>query len=150
MGNIIYNLCKPSPTRYNKRTCVWCQNNENLPFINVGILNTTKGASTDDNGNFEIGNLQPGYYNVQVTYIGFETNTNYELQVFNSKPTIVNFAMKETAQTLDEVVIKPKLFSRPKETPISIKSLVVTEIMRSPDGGRDISKVVQTLPAFEL
>jgi len=122
------------------------KNNENLPFVNIGILGTTNGTSTDDNGNFEIGNLKPGYYNVQVTYIGYETNTIYELQVFNSKPTIVNFAMIEMAQTLDEVVIKPKLFSRPKETPISIKSMGVAEIKRSPGGFGDISKVVQTMP----
>jgi len=122
------------------------KNNESLPFVNVSILDTTKGTSTDDKGSFEIGNLKPGYYNIQATYIGYETNTIYEIQVFNSKPTIVNFAMIELAQTLDEIVIKPKLFSRPKETPMSIKSLGVTEIMRSPGGGRDISRVVQTLP----
>ncbi len=122
------------------------KNNESLAFVNVVVLNTTKGSATDENGYYEIGGLEPGYYNVQVSYLGYETNTVYEVQVFNSKPAIVDFAMEEAAESLNEVVIRPNLFKRTKVTPLSVKSIGVTEIIRSPGGGRDISRVVQTLP----
>ena len=39
--------------------------NEPVPFANVVLQNTTIGATSDENGNYEIGNLKPGLYNLQ-------------------------------------------------------------------------------------
>src|SRR5688572_1561734 len=49
--------------------------NENqLPLkgASVYINNTTKGTTTDDNGDFQLGPFQPGQYEVVASYVGYE------------------------------------------------------------------------------
>ncbi len=121
-------------------------NNEGLPYVNVVIPETETGTSTDEEGNFVIDHLKPGFYNVRFSYLGYETRTVYEIQVFNSKPSVINVGLKPAPEALEQVVIQTGLFSKPKETPVSLRRLNATEIIRSPGGGRDISRVVQTLP----
>ncbi len=120
--------------------------NEPVPFANVLVLGTDKGTTTDIDGNYEITQLQPGLYNVRATYVGYNERTEYEVQVTNSKPAEVNLALEETAQQLDEVVVKASPFKKTEESPVSLRTIGVAEIQRNPGGNRDISRVVQTLP----
>ena len=46
---------------------------EPLPSVNVGIVGTSKGATTDSNGEFEVNGLKYGTYNIGATSIGYET-----------------------------------------------------------------------------
>lgn len=121
-------------------------NNEPISYANVGIKNTTLGTTTDENGLFEITNLQPGYYNIQISFVGYKAKNIYEIQVFNSKPSVINVGLKESTVKMAEVVATAPLFAKTEETPMCIRSLGVAEIQRSPGGGRDISRVIQTLP----
>src|ERR1700741_2368910 len=43
-----------------------------LKGASVYINNTTKGSSTNDNGEFEIGPLQPGRYEVVASFVGYD------------------------------------------------------------------------------
>ena len=45
-----------------------------LPLKNASVYinNTTKGSVTDDNGDFELGPLEPGRYEVIASYVGYE------------------------------------------------------------------------------
>ncbi|WP_246062545.1 TonB-dependent receptor [Mesohalobacter halotolerans] len=80
-------------------------NNEPLPFANVILKGEDKGTTTDAQGLFNIGNLQPGTYTVEFSYVGYETITIEDVEVIAGKVTEVNTAMGATAATLDEVVI---------------------------------------------
>ncbi len=80
-------------------------NNEPLPFANVILKGEDKGTTTDGDGLFNIGNLQPGTYTVEFSYVGYETITIESVKVEAGKVTEVNTAMGATAATLDEVVI---------------------------------------------
>ncbi|WP_049756633.1 TonB-dependent receptor [Chloroherpeton thalassium] len=121
-------------------------NNETLGFASVGILKTEKGALSDEDGNYKIEGLKHGLYNLQVSYVGYERKIIYEIRVFETKPTVVDFALKPNANEIDEVVVKPSLFEKSEETPLSSRSLGSMEIERAPGGGRDISRVVNVLP----
>ncbi len=121
-------------------------NNEPIMFANVTLDGTSKGATTDVEGNYEITDLEPGIYNVIVSYIGFKDQTAYEIEVTNSKPYIVDLAMEEQSEKFEEVVIKASPFNKSEESPVSLRSIGVSEISRNPGGGRDISKVIQSLP----
>lgn len=120
--------------------------NEEIPFANVIIQGTTVGASTDIDGNYKIENLATGLYNVEVSYLGYETSVEFEIQVQGNKPAQVDFALEENSSELEEVVIKAKPFSKTAESPVSLKTIGVSEIKRNPGGNRDISKVIQSLP----
>lgn len=121
-------------------------NNEPIMFANVALEGTTLGATTDLDGNYRIENLQPGLYNVQISYVGFNDQTIPEIEVTNSKPAIVDVPLIESSQDLEEVVIKASPFTKTEESPVSLRTIGVAEIQRKPGGSRDISKVVQTLP----
>ncbi|TXB63387.1 TonB-dependent receptor [Phaeodactylibacter luteus] len=121
-------------------------NNEPISFANVLVLGTDKGTTTDIDGNYEITGLEPRLYDVRVTYIGYTEATAYEIQVTNSKPAVVDFALEEAAQQLEEVVVRASPFKKTEESPVSLRTIGVAEIQRNPGGNRDISRVVQTLP----
>ncbi len=120
--------------------------NEAIPFANVAIQNSEKGAVTDLDGNYIIENLGPGLYNVQSTYIGYEAKTVFEVQVVNQKPTILNIALKATSTKLQTVEVTSEVFERNVESPISLQEIGSNEIQRNPGGNRDISKAIQVLP----
>jgi len=120
--------------------------NEPVPFANVFVLETTLGTTSDIDGNFEITGVEPGFYDVRVTYVGFEEQTQYEIQVTNAKPAFLTFRMAASATELEEVVVKAPPFKKTAESPVSLRTIGVAEIQRNPGGNRDISKVLQVLP----
>jgi len=121
-------------------------NNEPVMFANLQVVDTDKGATSDVDGYYEITGLEPGLYNLQATYVGFNEQTIFEIQVTNNKPAIVDFEMEETAEQLEEVVVKASPFKKTEESPVSLRTIGVAEIQRNPGGNRDISRVVQSLP----
>ncbi len=121
-------------------------NNEPVMFANILVTGTDKGTTTDVDGNYDITGLQPGLYNLRVTYVGYKEQTVYEIQVTNNKPAEVNIELEESAEILDEVVVKASPFKKTEESPVSLRTIGVAEIQRNPGGNRDISRVVQTLP----
>lgn len=121
-------------------------NNESLTFVNVYIQNTTIGTTTDENGNFEIGGLKPGLYNIVASFIGYKDKTIFEQEVFINRPTNILIQLEEADQELEEVVVKSNPFRKVEESPVSIRTIGVNEIQRYPGGNRDISKVIQSLP----
>lgn len=120
--------------------------NESIPFANVAIQNSDKGAVTDIDGNYNIGNLDPGLYNVQTTYVGYEAKTVFEVQVVNQNPTSLNIALKATSTKLQTVEVTSEVFERNVESPVSLQEIGTDEIQRNPGGNRDISKAIQVLP----
>ncbi|GAB4156061.1 MAG: TonB-dependent receptor [Winogradskyella sp.] len=70
-----------------------------LPGVNLVIKNTTKGASTDFDGNFTIAEV-PLNSILVVSYLGFITQ---EVKIVNANP--LNIVLQEDAQSLNEVVV---------------------------------------------
>jgi hypothetical protein len=120
--------------------------NQPVMFANVLVMNTDKGATSDENGFFEITGLTPGLYDVRASYVGYRDVTLYEIQVSTAKAAVVNFKMEEQSANLQQVVVKASPFKKTEESPLSLRTIGVAEIQRNPGGNRDISKVVQTLP----
>ncbi len=123
------------------------KNNEPLPFTNIIIeSDPQKGASSDTNGNFVISNVKPGYVRLVASSVGFRKYVSEDFLVTNSKTVFVDIGMDEAAVTLKAVDIKPSEFVRKEESPVSLQTLTIQEIERSPGSNRDISKVIQSLP----
>ena len=121
-------------------------NNEPIIFANIFVQNTNIGTNSDENGYYEISNLEPGIYGIEVSYIGYDNAIQLEIEVNPSRPTEVNFLLEESASQLKEVVVKASAFRKTEESPVSLRNIGVTEIKRRPGGNRDISQVVKSLP----
>ncbi len=119
------------------------------PILGASVFleGTDKGTQTDFDGNYRIENIIPGSYNLIVSYIGFETQTKFNV-IIRSKGTLPsNFVLKESTEALDEVVVSnANKISRPKETPLSTQSLSSVEIATYPGSNNDVVQVAQTLP----
>lgn len=122
------------------------KNNEPIPFANILIQPTGTGTTTDLEGNYEVTGLEPGIYNIEVSFLSFNTLTEYEIEVNSVRPTILNFQMEEQASDLQEVVVQASPFRKTEESPVSLRNIGVTEIRRNPGANRDISRVLQVLP----
>lgn len=78
---------------------------EPLPFANVLIKGSTKGATTDMEGLYSINNLEPGIYTVVFSFLGYETLEVPNVQVIANKVTEINTDLGSSAASLDEVII---------------------------------------------
>lgn len=80
-------------------------NGEPLPFANVLIQGTSKGATTDMEGLYSISNLKSGIYTVVFSFVGYEPREISNVEVIAGKITEINAELGASAASLDEVVI---------------------------------------------
>lgn len=78
---------------------------EPLPFANVLIKGTSKGATTDMEGLYSLTNLEEGTYTIAFSFLGYETLEVPNVEVVAGKITEVNTELGSSAASLDEVVI---------------------------------------------
>ena len=121
-------------------------NNEPVPFANIIIFETSIGSSSDLDGNFIFTGLQPGFVRLAVSAVGYEPTVTEDFQVTNAKTFFIDIPMKPKEFELQEVTIKASPFERKEESPVSLRTLQISEIEKNPGGNRDISRVIQILP----
>ena len=113
----------------------------------VYLEGTQQGATTDMEGNYTIKDVVPGSYNLIASYIGFRTQTKYNILVRSVGTPDYNFILEEDTEELEEVVVtNANKISRPKETPLSTQTLSAVEIATYPGSNNDVVRVAQTLP----
>ncbi len=91
-----------------------------IPLIgaNILVLETAdpKGATTDLEGYFKIEKVPLGRISLQVTYLGYEPAILSEIMVTSGKEVVLNVALAESIESLEEVVVVAKL---DKENPLN-------------------------------
>jgi iron complex outermembrane receptor protein len=78
------------------------QSGEALPAANIAISPINKLAVTDAEGQFSIGNLAEGTYNLKVSFVGFAT---YETSIDLNKNRFLIVELKEAALLKDQVIV---------------------------------------------
>ena len=121
-------------------------NNETLPNAIITLDDSIMTAISDIEGNYSFENLKSGTYTLTCKYLGFKTKVISEIIVTNAIPFIIDFALEEDINILSEVIIKAPIYTKTMESPVSLNTITVTEINRSPGSNRNISKVIQSLP----
>ena len=85
------------------------QTGESIVGANVLIENTSIGAATDLEGNFRIENVNPGNYNLIISYISYAKTTVQSVIVREGKVTEIKVALKPEAIQVDEVVVVDRI-----------------------------------------
>lgn len=118
------------------------------PLIGATIIleGTNLGAATNVEGRYTINNIPTKTYNVKASFVGFITETKFNVVVRSAGNIELNFELKENVSELDEVTVTPNPFEKLETTPLSIQNLSQEEIAAYPGGNNDIAKVVQSLP----
>ena len=110
-------------------------------------LNNSQGTFSEEDGTFQITNVVPGSYNLTASFVGFDSQTKFNIIIKSKGNRSFNFILIESSESLEEVVVSNKnTISRPKETPLSTQSLSAVEIATYPGGNNDVVQVAQTLP----
>lgn len=116
------------------------------PFSFVIIQGSSVNTTSNELGEFELNNLLPGLYNIEINALGFEKKIVYELETTISRPAYITVELEPLAFNLNEAEIITDQRQNPEESPISVRSIGANEIKRNPGGGRDISKALRSLP----
>ena len=120
------------------------QSNEPMPFVNVIVSGTSIGTATDIDGYFLVKGLKPGFVRVQASFIGYHSGISSEIEINNAKVAFVEIKMERRDAELEEVVVSASPFRKTEESPVSLKTIGIAEIEKSPGANRDISKVIQS------
>lgn len=118
--------------------------NEPMPFVNVIVSGTSIGAITDIDGNFQLKGLNPGFVRVQASFIGYHSALASEIEISNAKVAFVEIRMEKRDTEIEEVTVNASPFRKTEESPVSLKTIGIAEIEKSPGANRDISKVIQS------
>ncbi|HMB98994.1 MAG TPA: carboxypeptidase-like regulatory domain-containing protein, partial [Balneolaceae bacterium] len=78
---------------------------ESLPGVNVIIRGTTFGASTDIDGNYEIRNIRPGEYSVEISFVGFERLVFTGIRINEGEVTELNAEIEPVVLTSEDEII---------------------------------------------
>jgi outer membrane receptor for ferrienterochelin and colicin len=124
-------------------------NNEPLPFVNVVVSGTTIGAITDMDGNFTITGLNSGFVKIEASFIGYKKVVSSEIEVSAANINFVEIQLEQQSEQLQEVSVTASPFRKTEESPVSLRSIGIGEIEKSPGANRDISKVIQSFPGVQ-
>ena len=122
------------------------QTNEAIPFANVVLQGSSVGTTTDFDGNYELVDVPAGIQNIQVSFVGYEPKTVFEIEVTPARPAALNVVLKPASIAIEEAEVVGSRRPNVAEAPLSVRSLGTNEIKRNPGGGRDISRALRTLP----
>ncbi len=126
------------------------QTKEPLAGVNIIILDSDRGASTDLDGVFIIENLEPGAYRLEISYIGYITQKFTDIIVSSGKPTNLTISLSEQILETESITVTAGYFVESNMTQPSTVGLSREEIRRFPGGFEDIVRTVATLPGVAV
>ena len=112
-----------------------------LEGINIGTI-------TDSDGYFILNNIPFQSYNVEASFLGYQTTKQFNVIVKSAGNIPLIFELNELSEDLDEVIVSSNPFKTNSETPLSTQTFSVVEIETYPGGNNDITKVVQSMPGI--
>ncbi|MEE4287382.1 MAG: TonB-dependent receptor [Mariniphaga sp.] len=123
--------------------------NEPLPFVNVIVSGTSIGTITDMDGNFILTGLEPGFIRIEASFVGYRRAISSEVEVSVASTNTIEIQMEEQKEQIEEVTVTASPFRKTEESPVSLRSIGIGEIEKSPGANRDISKVIQSFPGVQ-
>jgi hypothetical protein len=116
--------------------------------VNVIDSNPLIGASTDLNGRFEIQDLQPGRYNLLISYVGYKSYSLSSVLVSSAEETLLFIELEEDRTQLQEVVISGNRAVGNEAAVLSARSLSAEELLRIPGSLDDPARAIRKFPGI--
>lgn len=108
------------------------EKNEALAYVNIYLLNTSFGTTTDDNGNFSIKNIPNGTYTLIASSVGYKTQ-KIKIELIGSQKIRKNFSLISN-NSLDEIVVSGSLRPVAKlESPVPVEVFNKTFFKKNPN-----------------
>lgn len=123
---------------------------EPLIGVNVIVVDTDLGASTDIDGRYRITGVPVGTVRLRFSYIGYEQLFRTDVIVRTNKPALENAELQPKAVEGEEVVVTAGYFNEVLKAQTSKIELSKEEIRRFPGGFEDVVRTVATLPGVAI
>jgi outer membrane receptor for ferrienterochelin and colicin len=123
------------------------KNKETLVAVNISIVGTTTGTTSDESGKFELKDLNTGIYKLRFEYVGYQTYIEPDVYVRPARDTKLKIELSEDVLSGNEVLVEATYFRKSSSDPISVVSFNAEEIRRSPGGGGEITRILSALPS---
>ncbi|HMM10786.1 MAG TPA: TonB-dependent receptor [Bacteroidales bacterium] len=125
---------------------------EELAGANIYIKGTTIGVSTDLDGNYTLGNLQPGKYTIVCSFISYKTQEFPEITLNPGQRLALNIMLESDAFLIEGVTVVARratntdlaLISSIKSSEQVLSGISSQQIKRSQDS--DAAQVVKRVP----
>lgn len=120
---------------------------EPLTGVNIFVLETKTGTTTDFNGNYQL-NLTVGNYTLQYSIVGYETK---ELPVLirENEPQNISIQLREQSERLNLVVISSSQYQKNiAEETVSVD--VITQESLKNRNVNDLGQAVERLPGVQI
>lgn len=126
------------------------QTKEPLVGVNVVLIGTERGGSTNDEGKFRIEELPGGAYQAEFSYLGYLSEIKTDIIVTNTRPAYLSVQLKPQPVQGEAVLVTAGYFVEEKETQPSVIGFSREEIRRFPGGFEDVVRTVSTLPGVAI
>lgn len=128
---------------------------ESIIGATVLVTGTVQAAPVQPDGHYRLA-LDPGTYNLTITYVGYKTQTFTGIAVQAGQDTPLNAALEESATSLSEVTVtgvkqtgtEVALIQDLKKSEVVVSGLSSDQIVKTLD--RDASEVVKRIPGVTI
>jgi hypothetical protein len=121
------------------------QDNIPVPFVNIIILDTGIGTSSDEDGNYILKNIPVDEYELRFSAVGYETKT-LKVSVERNKTVEMNVNLTERAIDVGTVEVIGNAFQDPYDTRTSLIDLNPRDAKIIPGAAEDVLRTLQSLP----
>jgi outer membrane receptor protein involved in Fe transport len=129
---------------------------EPLPGVTVRVQGLANGQVTDSVGRFMINSLESGFYNLQLSYLGYEDLVIENIQVTTTAPAVMDLKMKTAGVLLEAVTFTVSRGRNTNQAVISevksafqvVSGISQQQIKLSQD--RDAAQVMSRIPGLTI
>jgi hypothetical protein len=109
----------------------------------VSIVGTSFGAKTNEKGRYEISQVQPGRYELKISYVGYKDITMPNIVVSSGKETVIDIQLEENVKSLKGAVVKAMVKNRTINdmTSVSARTFSMEEVNRYAGGRSDPARL---------
>lgn len=138
-----------------KGTVTDSKTSESLIGTTVLIQGTTQGTITNFDGEFIIPKVNPGKYNLVISFISYETQI-LQIDVARDRETVLNVSLQPATLDIGEVQVVAKkredtevsLLSSLKQTDLIMSGISAQQISKSQD--KDAAEVIRRVPGITI
>ena len=128
------------------------------PIVGASVVieGTSRGASTDDKGEFLLGNLAPGTYRIRISMLTYKPFLSEPLALKKGEELVLDAALTEQVSEMENVVVvvsRPVgtdagLISQMREASLVASGVSAQHIARTQD--KDASEIVRRIPGISI
>jgi hypothetical protein len=121
------------------------QSQTQLPGANITLVgsNPLKGSVSDGEGRFKITEVQPGRFDLKISYLGYKEIVMPNVVVTSGKEVVLEIGMEENINSLQEVVVSGNKKNETNNEMVSVsgRSFSMEEVNRYAGGRSDPSRL---------